>query len=256
MRGLRTVTRDSFLLLRRDRIFLPAAIGGTIIAFFAILAGDWTIEDWHKVLFDIGTFGFNIVGSLVAIFWSTKSVADARAEGSIEMQIATPVSRSTWLLGKYLGLVLCLALLAAILLPILQAIMLINQYGYLTPGQLIVFAYLFLGWCVLGSMGIFFASFCGQGTSLFSSISAWLVGLAIPYVAAALSPETDRVTRIFVERVAWAWDLQRFNLTEAIISHQPGLIALLRWNGYYGLTLIILLLTSAMLIFRRKDLII
>jgi ABC-type transport system involved in multi-copper enzyme maturation permease subunit len=255
MKGLLTVTRDSFLLLRRDKIFVPAAIGGALITIFAILAGDWTIEDWAKVQFDIGTFGFNLIGSLVAIFWSTKSVADARVEGSLEVQIATPISRSTWLLGKYLGLVLSLTLLAAILLFLWQSLMLLNGTALMTRNQGLTFAYLYLGWCVLGSVGIFFASFCGQATSLFSSMCAWLIGLAIPYVVTALSPQTDRITRLIIERVAWAWDLQRFNLIEPLTSDAPGLQQLLQWNGLYGLALITLLLTTAMLIFRKKDLI-
>jgi ABC-type transport system involved in multi-copper enzyme maturation permease subunit len=255
MRGLLTVTRDSFLLLRRDKIFVPALLGGILISVFANLAGHWTLEDWLKVLFDVGAFGFNVVGCLVAIFWSTKSVADARSEGFLEVQIATPINRSTWLLGKYLGLILSLTFLVGILLALWQVLMIINNFGYMTRNQGLVFAYLFLGWCVLGSLGIFFASFCGQATALFSTLCAWIIGLAIPFVPSALSPDTDEVTKIIVERIAWAWDLQRFNLVEPLNNNAPGIRDLLQWNGIYGLALIVLLLSAAMVIFRKKDLI-
>jgi ABC-type transport system involved in multi-copper enzyme maturation permease subunit len=256
MNGFLTVTRESFLLLRRDKVFLPAALGGAFIVFFASIASQWAIEDFDVVAFDIAYAGFNFIGSLVAIYWSTKSVADARSEGTLEIQIAMPVGRGTWLLAKFMGLVLNLALLSILLIAAFQGALALHAYPLLTIKEVVPHAFLFIGWCVLASLGIFFASFCGQATSLFSTLALWILGLTIPYIAATLAPTTDHVTRYLVETAAWGFDLQRFNVTELVTGSAPNLKEILKWNAVYGAAMIAFFLIGANLIFRKKDIII
>ncbi|MEZ4743732.1 MAG: ABC transporter permease subunit [Bdellovibrionota bacterium] len=254
MTGLWTVTKDSFLLMRRDKVFIPAIFGGIILTILANIASDWTLEEYAKVLFDLGAFGFHIIGSIVAIFWGTKAISDARSEGSLEMQVSTPISRPVCLLGKYFGLILNLTLIAVILVAFWQAVMLTNSYlGKMTNDQLMVFLYVYLGWCVTAAVAIFFASFCSHATALFSSFSAWLVGLTSAQIAAALAPDTPKLTRTVVEASAWIWDFQRFNLNKYLVSYATKLQGVeLMWNAVYGLSLIALLMTAACLIFRKR----
>jgi len=257
MNGLWTVTMDSFVLLRRDKIFLPAVIGGFFVAAIANLASDWTLEEYSKVLFDIGAFGFHFIGSIVAIFWGTKAVADARSEGALELQIATPISRSVCLIGKFLGLVMNLTLLAVILMVCWQILMRLNSFGWINGDQFMVFVYLYLSWCVTAATSIFFASFCGHATALFSSFSAWFVGLSTAQVAISLAPETPMITRKIVESFAWFWDFQRFNIIKHLVLESSKLEQInLAWNALYGVLLIAVLMTSACLIFRKRDLIV
>src|SRR5271169_3241497 len=108
LRAIRVIALETFLLLRRDRIFAPALVLGLAACALALLASDWSIEDFSKILYDVGYFGFQITGGLVALVWGTKTVGDSRQEGSLEVQLAAPISRFTWLIGKYLGLATCL----------------------------------------------------------------------------------------------------------------------------------------------------
>src|SRR5690606_34381136 len=103
---------ETFVLLRRDKIFVPALVISLLISVLANLASDWSVEDFEKILFDIGFFGFQMTGSLVAIFWGAKIISDSRQEGSLEVQLAAPISRGSWIIGKYAGLCLCLVVLA------------------------------------------------------------------------------------------------------------------------------------------------
>src|SRR5690606_2914998 len=146
---------------------------GLAIAFLANLASDWSVGDFTKILFDVGAFGYQITGSLVAIFWGTKLINDAQRDGSIELYLAAPIPRGVWLLGRFVGLCLSLIFLAVILLAFWQATMLLNDFELMTAKQFSVFGFMLLGWLVLAALSMFFASFCGQGVALFASISLW-----------------------------------------------------------------------------------
>ena len=116
LRKLCAVAWQNWTLLRRDQIVRAVAVAGVVITALAGLASTWSIEDRVKILFDVGYFGIQLLGSLTALFWGAKMVSDSRQDGAIEWQLAAPLSRTSWLLGKYLGLALTQLVLAAMLL--------------------------------------------------------------------------------------------------------------------------------------------
>lgn len=253
LRALRVVTLESFLLLRRDRIFVPALFAALAISFFAVLAGDWSIEEFYKVLYDVGFFGFQVMGGLVALFWGIKSVSDSRQDGALEVQLALPISRPTWLLGKYFGLCLALVVLAVLALVFWQALMLITQFGPMRPQALTAFAAMVLGWLVLGALGMLLASFQRQAVATFSAVCLWITGLASTLVANTMTPDTPALLQRFVKGVARAWDLSQFNLVKFATKESLLGGAELGWRGAYGLLLISAMITGACLIFSRRD---
>ncbi len=53
-RTLSVISWETFVLLRRDKVFVPALVASLLISAFANLASDWSVEDFTKILFDIG----------------------------------------------------------------------------------------------------------------------------------------------------------------------------------------------------------
>lgn len=255
LRVILTVAREGLVLLRRGKIFVPAAVILAIVIGFANLASDWSIADFNKILFDIGAFGFHMTGCFVAILWGTKVVTDSTEQGSLEIQLASPVSRTTWLVGRYLGLVAALAVLGFVFLVVWQLVMLMNSFGWMTMRQWSVFAILSVEWLIVAAIAILFASFCRPPVALFSSLCLWIAGLVSASIVATLAPDTPIFQKKFVEGFAWLWDLAQFNLVDLLHSDVfPNHVVL--WTlGGYAFVRILLLLTLASLIFRRRDLV-
>lgn len=214
LRALRLISGETFVLLRRDRLFGPAAGMMLVVAIVAVLVSDWSIEDFTKILYDVGVFGFQMTGSLVALTWGTKVVSDSRQEGALEVQLAAPVSRATWLVGKYIGLSLCLLLLLGLLLVVWQACLLLNQFGWLTLPQLSMFGFMALGWLVLAALALMLGTMARQGTAFLAAVGLWIGGLATSLVASSLAPETPAAVRSVVNALARFWDFQQFNLVD------------------------------------------
>ncbi len=255
MKALIAITKETFLRLRRDKIFSPAILVGLSLLGLSGLASYWGIEEFFKILYDLGTASFQLTGSTVAIFWGTKLIADSRQEGSLEVQLASPVSRSVWLLGKFFGLSLALTVLALIFLIGWQGVFWSYGIGWLSARDLLIFALLTMSWFVMGATSILFASFTSQGVALFCSGWSFLTGLVSAPIAQALAPETPAATRKLVETLASFWNLHLFNLSSLYTHSEPlsDLFLLTRFS--YGFLLIALSVSLACLLFQNRDLI-
>ena len=64
------VISETFLRLRRDRIFLPALILGSALLILSGLASYCCRinQKSFKILYDLGTTAFHLTGAMVAIF--------------------------------------------------------------------------------------------------------------------------------------------------------------------------------------------
>lgn len=247
------IASETFILLRRDKIFVPALVISLFISAMANLASDWSVEDFTKILFDIGFFGFQMTGSLVAIFWGAKIISDSRQEGSLEVQLAAPISRGNWIIGKYFGLCLCLLVLAAILLVIWQALMLLNDFGLMHPYHLTVYGFIVISWMVQGALAILMASFMGQAIAMFSTLCLWLVGMASALVANTISPDSSPMTKSIASGIARFWDFQQFNLVDYVQTKAWLGQDELLYRGLYALILVAIQLSLSVTIFSRRD---
>jgi len=248
------IARQTFRLLRRDQVFIPVVLAGLLITGFANIASDWSVEDFSKILFDIGGFGFAVTGSLVALFWGTKILGDARSDGAVEVELSTSISRAAWLAGKYLGIALTLVLLGVILIVIWQMIMLANNFGWMTEGQLLIFLLMIVGWLAVAATAVFFSAFCGTTVAVFCTFCAWMVGLVAALVAGTLTDRTSPAMAALVRGAARFWDFQQFNAIQHAVTMPPLTHAEMLMRFGYGAVLIAILVSAGCMIFDRKDL--
>ncbi len=244
----------TFLKLRRDRIFLPAVVCGAVGIAFAVLVSFWSIEEIRKLLFDFGTVGFLLLGVMVALFWGTKVINDARKDGSIEIILATPVSRLSWLCGNYLGLALALLLLAALLLAVWQVILFGFGLSMMTSQEWIACGFIVLLWLVVAALSACFATLASSAVALFCSLVLCVSGFLAAPVLQTLSPEVPESTRRLVEGIATVWNLKQFSFAETVAVGTFPSTAELGWRIGYGLSLIVVLLLASVLMFRQQDL--
>lgn len=253
MGSLLTIMRQSFLLLRRDKIFLPAVVAAVMVTIFANLASEWGIEEFQKILFDVGALGFHLTGCLVATFWGTKTISEARSDGSLEIQLAAPVSRVMWLVGKYLGLVLGLILLWVLTIIFWQAIMLANNFGLMSKPQLMFFVFQLIEWALVGAVAVFYSTFAGVTIALFATISTWMAGLVSFPISQNLPPFADGWSVAVVKWLARVWDLRQFNLSAYATNLEKISPGELQVRASYGAVMILLIITVSCVFFRRRD---
>ena len=253
--GVFYIALETFTLLRRDRVFVPALLTGLFFVIFANLASDWSVSDFTKILFDSGTFGYRFTGIAVALFWGTKIIGDTRLEGSLETALAAPISRSAWLAGRFTGLVLALLALALVYLIFWQTFMILTGFPVMTSSQLYVFFLLTLEWIVCGAIATFFSAFASNAVALFASIAVVLVGLVSHTISQTLGPNTSEWLKGVVGGLAYIWNLQQFNLVDmATQLNGPGIApSQLVMTSLYGIGIIAVLVSAGCLVFEKID---
>jgi Cu-processing system permease protein len=255
MRALVAVSMETFLRLRRDKIFVPAALVGCGLLLMSGLASYWGVEEFFKILYDLGSFAWLMTGTTVAIFWGNKIITDSRQEGSLEVQLASPISRSTWLLGKFVGLTGALVLLSLIFLAGWQSIYLSYSMGWLPMRDIILFSLLSVSWVVMAAVSIFFASLASGAVALFCSIWMFVAGLITAPILQTLSPDTPAATRRTVEVLAGLWNLHLFDASQYNIDRQVlSQMDLISRLGY-GAMLVGVFMSLACFFFNRRDIV-
>jgi len=256
MRTLFAVASETFLRLRRDKIFLPAVMIGVGLLALTGLASYWGVEEFFKILYDLGTAAYLFTGAAVAIFWGNKIVSDSRLEGSLEVQLASPISRSVWLLGKFLGLSAALILIGLCFLVAWQGIYFSYGMSWMNPFDLQLFAVLTLSWLLLAALSIMFASFATQAVALFCTIWIFVCGMISAPIMQTLSPETPEATRKVVTAIAGVWNLNSFNISQSVSKyHIPTAPEDIAFRVGYGFLLCGFFLSVACFTFQRKDII-
>ncbi len=256
MNTLIAVTAETFIRLRRDKIFLPALMIGAGLLGLSGVASYWGVEEFFKILYDLGTAAYFFTGAAVAIFWGNKVVSDSRVEGSLEVQLASPISRSTWLLGKFLGLAAALILLALGFLVAWQGIYFSYGLSWMKLFDLQLFGMLTIAWLILAALSIMFASFASQSVALFCTIWMFICGMISAPVMQTLSPETPESTRQIVSIIAGLWNLNTFNISQSVSKyHIPELPEDIAYRIGFGFVLGGFFLSMACLSFQRRDII-
>ncbi len=248
------ILSETFLRLRRDKVFLPAAIAGMILLLLSGLASYWGVEEFFKILYDLGTAAYHLTGATVAIFWGVKIINDSHQEGSIEVQLSSPVGRVEWLISKYCGLALALLLLGVIFLGAWQTVYLAYGIGLIKVSTIAIFGLLSLSWLVVGALAMLMATLSSYAIALFSSVWIFLFGLLTGPLMQTMAPDTPEELRFIIETLAGIWNLHYFNLYEIGVQNSPITLEQILSRLAYGGALIIVFLSCGSWVFRRKDL--
>jgi Cu-processing system permease protein len=107
--AIRKVAGAVFKESVRDRVPYSLVIFAVVLMAASFLMSRLTAGQDFKVIKDLGLATMNAIGLLIAIFIGTGLVAKEVERRSIYAVLAKPVSRASFLVGKYAGLVLTLA---------------------------------------------------------------------------------------------------------------------------------------------------
>lgn len=241
MRQVFAIAQETFLSLKRDKIFQPLSIIIAAAVGVAIFATDWSLESRSQVYHDIVSFIFQVSGALISMIWGVKIISDSKQDGSIELSLSRPISRSLWLLGRMLGLFMSLLAMAALTGLIWR----LGAVAYDIETNILWFsislAQTTLLWFITGAVAIFMSSFTGPGTALFASISLWILGLLTRPIATGLVGVSSPTAKEFTEMLAKVWSLSPLipeshgTILSVVVRQQTAIYALAILSAFYFL---------------------
>jgi ABC-type transport system involved in multi-copper enzyme maturation permease subunit len=264
--AIRKVAGAVFKESVRDRVPYSLVIFAVILMAASVLMSRLTAGQDFKVVKDLGLATMNAIGLLIAIFIGTGLVSKEVERRSIYAVLAKPLSRSSFLVGKYVGLVITLAVNLGMMTA---AFYLMLQYmewttddwikqGWrapaLDPRLLAAIALIGLQLMLTTAVALFFSTFSSPLLTMLLTLAVWVAGHFSgdlrDFQTAIDSPAAAAVARALYFVLP---NLDPLDIKNEVVHGLPIAWASVALGAAALLAYIGVLLGGAVLIFNRRD---
>ncbi|MFQ5457500.1 MAG: ABC transporter permease [Myxococcota bacterium] len=240
----REAVRDKVLY---SLLFFAIALIGASVVLNRLAIGQQT-----KIITDIGLSSISLFGTLIAIFVGIGLVSKEIERRTIFTIVSKPVSRGRFILGKYLGLVLTLAVEVAIMSACLLSMLAIYADG-LAGRAVMAIGLIFVELSVVTAVAILFSSFSSAFLSGLFTMAVWIIGHLTPDLL-AFGEKAGGAMRLLTNFLYYILpNFRNFNIKAQVVYGIPVSPEFLGFSVAYGVVYVMLLLAAAALIFQRRD---
>jgi ABC-type transport system involved in multi-copper enzyme maturation permease subunit len=266
---VRAISRIAVSVFResvRDRVLYNLVAFAVLLIASSYLLGQLTAGQDVKIIKDLGLAATAVFGLFIAIFIGIGLVSKEVERRSIYALLAKPISRPQFVLGKYAGLVLTLAVNVAVMTAAIYAVLAymtwtetaLAQSGWDAPGidpaLLKALFLIFVELMLITAIALFFSTFSTPLLSAALTFGFYLVG--------HFNADLRNFERVVDSRAA-QWlarglyhvlpDLSAFDVKTEVVHGLAVPAGYLAITATYGLAYIAMLLLLATLIFSRRD---
>jgi len=169
------IARNVWLEAARDRGIQILGIGGVAGMVFSLVLGRMAVGGRIRVVQDMGFWVLWIFGIFTVLYLGSNLVRQEIQKRTVYLILSRPVARTTFLLGKYCGIVLVFLSIYVILA--LSFLIIMFTAGIDISYQHIIAVLFILGeWFLLGAFSIFFATFTSPLLHNFFTVGIGFLG--------------------------------------------------------------------------------
>ncbi len=263
VRAILAIARTTVIEQIRNRLYLVILFFGGAILAASLFLGALAPGHRVRVIFDLGLVTLELFGLATAIFGAVSLVLQETESKTIYLILTRPVSRTTYILGRYVGLIIAVALtmLAMSALHLLAIFSDHDLFVEFTYGWSFWHTYPLLllmaggKMMITASLALFFSLFAtSQVSALVFTSSFWIAGHFWSELRFLIQHSTSGVMRGVALTLAWVLpNFQFFNLRDTFMV--PGHVATFPlWTTLvYGLAYTGAFLALSSFWFSRKE---
>jgi ABC-type transport system involved in multi-copper enzyme maturation permease subunit len=237
----------------RDRIlysllvFALAMIGGSVVLSTLSVGGE------VRIIKDLGLAAIGLVGILIAVFIGVGLVHKEIERRTLYTIIAKPIHRAEFVLGKFLGLVLTLAVNVAIMGAVLL-LLASSMEARLTWELLLPVALTFVKLMVVTAIAVLFSTFSTPTLSVIFTLALVVVGsLAEDLKLFAATFGGPLLQAVVTALYLVLPNLASLDVGAAVVHGQPVPAMAAGLAAAYGFAYVAALLAVAVWIFQYRD---
>jgi ABC-type transport system involved in multi-copper enzyme maturation permease subunit len=244
------VVKDTF----RKKIFFVVFLFAIGLLALSPLLPSFDLGIKAQFLKDVSISLTSVFGALLAVILSVGQIPGEADKKTIYNILSKPVSRLQYYIGKYLGILACLAIILAVMAA---EILILIYWRTSTFAPVIlqgVFA-VFLETAVIAAFCLALSTFVSVPVNVFATVLFYLLcHVKTSFLHQKLIEGVKGFARVF----SWSFyylipNLDNFNLSEAVgYGHGVGFAYMARITGYAVLFAVILLVLGY-LVLRRRD---
>ena len=253
MRSIIVIALNTFRENLRDKILYSLLIFAALLMGASILLGALTIAEQEKIIADMGLASINVIGVIIAIFVGIGLVSKEIERRTIYTILAKPISRSQFILGKYLGLVITLGVNLVIMFDVFLLTLWMTQVP-ITMVLVQAVALMMVEFLVVTATALFFSTFSTPTLSAALTLGLYFIGHLTSDLKTLAEKSSSEVTKVVMTVLYYLCpNLEVLNIKGQAVSGVS-----LAWSyqlsaTLYGLLYASLLLAGAAAIFQKRD---
>lgn len=266
MRNALYIALNTYREALRQKVLYALALFTAVLILLSLFLGQLSLGADTKIIKDMGLAAMMVLGTMIAIFVGVGLVFKEIERKTIYAILAKPVSRGQFILGKFLGLCLTIAVEIALMTGLLFLILALYAEP-IDPALLKAVVLIYAELCVLVGIALVFSSYSSSFMSVVFCLSALFVGHLTDDLSGVMLPraremvEKGQGSEIFLGHAIeaavstlGAFSLDHFVVNAKVVHGVPVPWGFVAEACGYGLALCALFLTIAVFLFRKKDL--
>ena len=175
---VRTIARNAFREAVRDRVLYNLVLFALLLTGGAVFLGELSAAQEAKIIVDMGLSAMLLFGVFIATFVGVGLVSKEIERRTVYAIFAKPVGRGEFLVGKYLGLCLTLAVNVAVMGAGVSLALAYVRGGYdplvlkIWPAVVLVFFEL----AIVVAVALLFSSFSTPALSALLTFAVFVIG--------------------------------------------------------------------------------
>jgi ABC-type transport system involved in multi-copper enzyme maturation permease subunit len=257
MRRAGVVALNTFREAVRDRVLYNLVFFALLMMAASIVVGQISIGIEQSVIVSLGLSAISVIGLLISVFLGVALVSKEMDKRTLYALLAKPVRRWEFLLGKFGGLVLTLAVnTAAMTLGLLLAMIYVKHSLEPSDAAVLVAVYfILLKLALIVALALLFSCFTTPLLAILFTAGLYAVGLFVEELRNLPMQVMNPAIAEFTRGLSYVLpNFENFNVM-AMAAHGravPG--ALILRNTLYTVIYCAMVLTAAAAVFARKNL--
>jgi ABC-type transport system involved in multi-copper enzyme maturation permease subunit len=257
MRRVGVVALNTFREAVRDRVLYNLVFFALLMMAAAIAVGQISIGIEQTVIVSLGLSAISVIGLLISVFIGVALVSKEMDKRTLYALLAKPVRRWEFLLGKFAGLVLTLAVNTAAMALGLLLVMIYMKHSLERSDAVVMVAvyFILLKLALIVALALLFSCFTTPLLAILFTVGLYIVGLYVQELrnlpVEVMSPAMAALTKWLSYLLP---NFENFNVM-AMAAHGravPG--ALILQNTLYTVVYCTIVLTAAAAVFSRRNL--
>jgi len=257
MNSVLIVGRNTFREAVRDRVLYNLVFFALLMIASAMLIGQISMGIETVVMISLGLSAISLIGLLIAVFTGVGLVSKEIDKRTLHAVLAKPLRRWEFLLGKFAGLVVTLAVnTAAMAAGLFLALWLVKHS--VTPGDAVVLVavyFILLKLMLVVALAMLFSCFTSPLLALLFTGGLYLAGLFVSELRSLqVTTLTPQMQKFFAVVSYVLPNFGNYDVMGAAAHGRAVAGVLVLHNTLYTLLYCAIVLCAAAAIFSRKDL--
>jgi ABC-type transport system involved in multi-copper enzyme maturation permease subunit len=240
----------------RDKILIGVLSFATLFIVSSIATVNLTIGQFMRLTTDVGLSSIDFFGIILSIFLGISLVYKEIERKTVYTIVSKPIRRSSFLLGKYLGLIITVFVNTAIMLAVLYGVLVYISRQESNPylGIFQAWMLMMMEFMVITAVAVLFSTFSTPTLSAMFTLAVWMIGHLLSELRYWGLKSDNPAILLFVKIINFFMpQLELLNMRNRVTYHIAIGWDYVGWASAYAAMYTILVLLIASIIFSRRD---